>query len=90
MIGKIVSIMTVTGELIGTLEEKRPDSYLIKSPRIISGVPGGEIAFQQSITLTGKICPDRIEINRRHVVYMLEAEEQFAEYYRTQMPGIQL
>ena len=90
MIGKIVSMMTVTGELIGTLTEETENSFILKSPRIIGGIPGGEIQFSQSVSMTGKICPESIEVYRQHVVYMLEAEQSFAEYYKTQLPGIQL
>tara|TARA_B100000073_G_C23260956_1_gene382407 strand:- start:182 stop:475 length:294 start_codon:yes stop_codon:yes gene_type:complete len=85
--GDIISVITVSGEYIGKLDESG-DAICLEDPRMIVQGPEGQMGFAQGVAVTGEKNPTSMQI--QSYVFTTKTNDQVAEAYRTHLSGIEL
>lgn len=85
--GDIISVITVSGEYIGKLDESG-DTICLEDPRMIVQGPEGQMGFAQGVAVTGEKNPTSMQI--QSYVFTTKTNDQVAEAYRTHLSGIEL
>ena len=73
--GEIVTVVTVSGEYVGSLESLDP--LTLSNPRMIVSTGEGKMGFAKGIALTGKENPDTQVFNQ--YVFVAETNPSVAE-----------
>ena len=85
--GDIISVITVSGEYIGKLDESG-DTICLEDPRMIVQGPEGQMGFAQGVAVIGEKNPTSMQI--QSYVFTTKTNDQVAEAYRTHLSGIEL
>ena len=81
----VVTILTVSGEFIGKMKEKKDNSVILENPRML--VSSGEsMGFGYGVCVTGKNNPELCEFH--NVVLVTETDPKFADAWRQAVTGI--
>lgn len=79
-IGDIVSVVTISGEYVGSVVSSTESSVVLKNPRMILQTQDGSMGFAKGIAVTGEENPTEVEI--RSIVFVTPSNDKIQDAWK--------
>jgi len=85
--GDIITVLTLTGEIVGKLKSETDTKIILEDPRLIVQSPESkEFGYAKGITISGVENPKEVEI--RNWILVVEPDKRFYEAYQKAAVGL--